>query len=166
MLTCRNALICCDMKRSCKASVGNIWPNHGMVLHASTIQYLQYTRKLMLGKLWNESWENVLSDMCSQRRPSLLIVLHTKKCVQWRFWSDCANALADLNLRLDHMSECTSSHIEALEVCTDEASRLGSYKHHQVTFFIYFFTPPLHPILPLGHPPWIQSIREVACTKL
>ena len=27
------------------------------------------------------------------------------KCAQWRFWSDCANAQADLNLLWVHMSE-------------------------------------------------------------
>ena len=30
-------------------------------------------------------------------------------CVQWRFWSNCANAQADLNLRWVHISEGTFS---------------------------------------------------------
>ena len=33
------------------------------------------------------------------------------KCDQWRFWSDCANAQADLNLRWAHMSEGTFSDV-------------------------------------------------------
>ena len=34
-----------------------------------------------------------------------LCMLGYPKCAQWRFWSDCANAQADLNLRRSHMSE-------------------------------------------------------------
>ena len=49
---------------------------------------------------------------------SVFIVCMTKlcihcylKCAQWRFWSDCANAQSDLNLRWAHMSEGTFSEI-------------------------------------------------------
>ena len=34
-------------------------------------------------------------------------ILGYPKCAQWRFWSDCANAQADLNLRWAHMSKGT-----------------------------------------------------------
>ena len=36
-----------------------------------------------------------------------------QKCAQWRFWSDCANAQADLNLRLAHRSNGTLSDVVA-----------------------------------------------------
>ena len=36
-----------------------------------------------------------------------LCILDISKCAQWRFWSDCANAQADLNLRWSHMGEGT-----------------------------------------------------------
>ena len=35
------------------------------------------------------------------------------KCVQWRFWSDCANAQAGLNLYWVRMSEDTISDVAA-----------------------------------------------------
>ena len=34
-----------------------------------------------------------------------LCILGYLNCAQWRFWSDCANAQADLNLRWAHMSD-------------------------------------------------------------
>ena len=48
-----------------------------------------------------------------------VLVVHMKKlcicghpkCAQWRFWSDCANAQADLNLRWAHTSEGTLSEV-------------------------------------------------------
>ena len=40
-------------------------------------------------------------------RMKKLCILAYPKCGQWRFWSDCANAQADLNLRWPHMSEGT-----------------------------------------------------------
>ena len=40
-----------------------------------------------------------------------LCILGYLKWAQWRFWSDSANALADLNLRWVHMSEGTFSTI-------------------------------------------------------
>ena len=36
-------------------------------------------------------------------------ILDNPKCAQWRIWSDCANAQADLNLRWAHMSEVSYS---------------------------------------------------------
>ena len=36
-------------------------------------------------------------------RMNTLCILGDPKCVQWRFWSDCANAQADLNLRWAHI---------------------------------------------------------------
>ena len=35
------------------------------------------------------------------------------KCAQWKFWSACANAQADLNFRWAHMSEGTFSYLAA-----------------------------------------------------
>ena len=48
-----------------------------------------------------------------------VIIVHVKKpcnhgypkCVQWRFWSDCAFAQADLNLRWAHRPEGTVSNL-------------------------------------------------------
>ena len=47
---------------------------------------------------------------CSHEETCILCLL---KCVQWRFWSDCANAQADLNLRWAHMSTGTFSDVAA-----------------------------------------------------
>ena len=38
-------------------------------------------------------------------RMKKLCIFDYPKCVQWRFWSDCANDEADLNIRWAHMSE-------------------------------------------------------------
>ena len=38
-----------------------------------------------------------------------VFVMGYPKCAQCRFWSDCAKAQADLNLRLVHMSSCCGS---------------------------------------------------------
>ena len=38
-----------------------------------------------------------------------LCILDYPKCVKWRFWSDCANAQADLNLRWAQMLDSTFS---------------------------------------------------------
>ena len=46
-------------------------------------------------------------------RVKKLCVLGYPKCSQWRFWSDCADAQVDLNLRWVYMSEGTFSHLEA-----------------------------------------------------
>ena len=40
-------------------------------------------------------------------RMNKLCILGYPKRAQWRFWSDCANAQADLNLRKANMSDCT-----------------------------------------------------------
>ena len=50
-------------------------------------------------------------------------ILGYSKCAQWRFWSDCANAQADLNLRWAHMSEGTFSDIRLI---SNFHGRLGS----------------------------------------
>ena len=41
-------------------------------------------------------------------------ILGYPKCAQWRFWSACANAQADLNLRCTYISQGTLSNIAAL----------------------------------------------------
>ena len=46
-------------------------------------------------------------------RMKKLCILGYPKCVQWRFWSDCANAQADLNFRWPHMSKVTFPYVEA-----------------------------------------------------
>ena len=48
------------------------------------------------------------------------------KCAQWRFWSDCANAQADLKLRLAHTSEYTFSDVVA-HLFTRPAENVKSY---------------------------------------
>ena len=106
-------------------------------------------------KILNKSaamWENVPSDMYTLRRlgqpthSHSLISLFTgrifiaslrfpheeilhpwlSKCAQWRFWSDCANAQADLNFLWAHISESTFS---------DVAAQIDSSKHN---FFFFF----------------------------
>ena len=42
-----------------------------------------------------------------RNRTKHLCILGYTKCALWRFWSDCANAQADLNLRWAHMSDGT-----------------------------------------------------------
>ena len=39
------------------------------------------------------------------------------KCAQWRFWSDCANAQADLNIRWVHMYKGSFSEFAAHFAC-------------------------------------------------
>ena len=46
-------------------------------------------------------------------RMKTLCFLGYPKCAQRRFWSDCANAQADMNLRLAHMFKCTCSDVSA-----------------------------------------------------
>ena len=69
--------------------------------------------------IWASAWENVPSYMCNKpaHLGSLIRVFHVRmqkfcilgcpKCAQGRFWSDCANAQADLNLRWAHTCEGT-----------------------------------------------------------
>ena len=47
----------------------------------------------------------------------ILWILGYPKRAQRRFWSDCANAQADLNLRWAHMCECTFSDVVAHMEC-------------------------------------------------
>ena len=80
--------------------------------------------KLVQGPKWAATWENIPSDMCTKEdsnQPALprslirvfvvrmkaVCILGYSKCVYWRFWSDCANAQADLNVRSAHMSQGT-----------------------------------------------------------
>ena len=44
-------------------------------------------------------------------RMETLCILGYPKCAQWRFWSACANAQADLNLRWAHIPEVTFSDV-------------------------------------------------------
>ena len=62
-------------------------------------------------------------------------ILGYLKCVQRRFWSDCANAQDDLNLRRENMSECTLSNVTAqmwqgyswLSLSRPRVSRITAY---------------------------------------
>ena len=66
--------------------------------------------------IWAVTWENAPCVVHrTKTRISLrirtfvsmkkLCILGYPKCAQWRFWSDCANAQADLNLRWAHISK-------------------------------------------------------------
>ena len=69
-----------------------------------------------INRKWATTWENVPSESCAHWRFKLtwaLCIPGNPKCAQWRFWSDCANAQADLNLHLACMSECTSADVAA-----------------------------------------------------
>ena len=46
-------------------------------------------------------------------RMKTVCILSYPKCVYWRFWSDCANAQDDLNVRSAHMSKGTFFDAEA-----------------------------------------------------
>ena len=50
-------------------------------------------------------------------RMKKLCILSYLKCAQCRFWSDCANVQADLNLRWSHLSEGTFSHVDTHMLC-------------------------------------------------
>ena len=64
--------------------------------------------------IWVTTWENLPSDICLMK-PQISLIrgfvvrrnfvsLDIQKYAQWRFWSDCANVQADLNLCWAHMS--------------------------------------------------------------
>ena len=64
------------------------------------------------------TWENIPYDVHPTKtqislriravdRMKKLCILGYSKCAQWRFWSDCANAQSDQNLRRAHMNEGT-----------------------------------------------------------
>ena len=80
------------------------------------------------GYIWASAWESISADVCSTKTQISLylctvwsvFIVHVKKlcihgfakCVHWKFWSDCANVQADLNLYLTHVSEGMFSDIE------------------------------------------------------
>ena len=69
-------------------------------------------------------------------------ILSYPKERQWRFWSDCANAQADLNLRWAHISEGTFSHF--LANFSSKASRL-TWTYHTCNYWplstLYYSRP-------------------------
>ena len=94
--------------------------------------------------IWVTMWETYLltcapNDYSNQPvRPRSLIrvfVVYMKKlcslcslkCAQWRFWSDCATAQSDLNLRWAHLSEGTFSDVVAF--CRQHSSREVFWGH-------------------------------------
>ena len=52
-----------------------------------------------------EDWNQLAYPRSFGEHMKKLYILGYSNCAQWRFWSDCANAQADLNLRWAHMSE-------------------------------------------------------------
>ena len=103
---------------------------HGSCM-ALTQRLLHAKEFALIALLWATMRENVPSNMYTRRRlksacafarslirvryshMKKLYILGHPKCVQWRFWSDCAYAQADLNLRCAHMSQSTFSDVEA-----------------------------------------------------
>ena len=97
-----------------------------LIIKHYIIAYSQYLYKVGVTK-----WENVTSyllesptktqiSLCIRAVWSVFVICLKKLCIlgylnhaQWRFWSDCANAQADLNLLWAHMSEGTLSAIKA-----------------------------------------------------
>ena len=55
-------------------------------------------------------------------------ILGYPKCAQWRFWSDCANAQSDLNLRWANISGCTFSKVPPHIIINDCFQILPSFK--------------------------------------
>ena len=82
--------------------------------------------------------ENRLTD-----RPRNLIrifvvpncILRYPKCAKWKFWSDCANAQADLNFRWAHLSEGTFSVVVSHLIDSSTASST------QFAWFARFISP-------------------------
>ena len=87
-------------------------------------------QEFLIYSVWAAKRENVLSDMCAQRRllsacasvqanqrlvvrRKKLFILGYPKCTQWRFWSDCANSQADRIFPWAHICEGTFSEVAA-----------------------------------------------------
>ena len=88
---------------------------------------------------WASPWENVpnknqLAHLHSLSRVFIvcmkkLCILGYPKCVQWRFWSACANAQADQNLRWVHIFEDFLFWLIYKDLCKKRALMLHvSYK--------------------------------------
>ena len=68
-----------------------------------------------------------------------LCILGYQKGAQWRFWSDCANAQADLNLLWAHMSEgMFSDYVDHLFWPQSDLS-IYSSEEKVIIFFFFFF---------------------------
>ena len=70
-------------------------------------------------------------------------ILGYPKCAQWRFWSDCANAHADLNLRWAHMSEgwfpAVAAHYFVENMRTENRTTAEITQAPVICFPIHFF---------------------------
>ena len=75
-------------------------------------------------------------------RMTKLCIICNPKCVQWRFWSDCANAQADLNLRWTHISESMFPDVAApisCELVSSKYMTIMNVSHRlYVVKYIYF----------------------------
>ena len=109
-------------------------------------------------------------------RMKKLCILGYPKCAKWRFWSDCANAQADLNLRSAYMSEGTFSDVTTY---LSESGTLCFHYNIAVTWEIYLWTCASRedPDLPV-HPrslikvfyvnikiSWTLGCPQLACTS-
>ena len=111
-----------------------------MQLQIRKHSYLAYQcLRMSVAIIWAETWGNIPSNMCDQWMLKLtwalaqsvwstdqtdcanaqavhmknVCILDYPKCAQGRFWSDCADAQSDLNLRWAQMSEGTFSDVSA-----------------------------------------------------
>ena len=90
--------------------------------------------------MWTSQWENVPSDMCANKdsnqpahlrslirvfivRMKKFCIFYYSKCAQWWFWSDCANAFADLNLGWAQRSEGTVLYVKTLIVVAQNVAK-------------------------------------------
>ena len=108
---------------------------------------------------WAAMGGNVPSCMCNQRRqksgylfalsdqslhcPPQLCILGYRNLVQRRFWSDCAKAQSDQNLRWAHMSDGTfpdvATYILILQEDTKDPDQTGRMPKYALSFIYLFY---------------------------
>ena len=72
-----------------------------------------------------------------------LCILGYLKCAQWRFWSDCTNVQADLNLHWAQMSKGTFSGIAVQIWIYFIFTKADIYKHTEC-LIVKFYNIPVH----------------------
>ena len=103
------------------------WISEGLVIWA------EREKKYLLTHV---PWQRGLKSTCAfcavwwvfVPRVKKFCVLDYPKCGQWRFWSNCANAQSDLNLRCAHMYEDKCSDVARSYVCNRVLSLISILK--------------------------------------
>ena len=84
----------------------------------------------------SHSWSNLTGVFVV--RMKRLCILRYRKYVLWRFWSDCANARADLNLCWVNMLQCAFSDVAAHMSLMLTLKALSKIIIYDILFFITF----------------------------